>query len=583
MIFKSGFTKTIKHLGIFNLAMLFFVFYGIILRFIYLGKNDFIGDEVNTLEYLPGISRPYIGFIDFVNFLLLKNRGPGQYFVNYLNTSIFGFINEFQIRFPFFLISILSFVPLYLFALKIFKSKKIALVSVVLFSINGLFVVFGRLAQYQSFIIFLIPLSAMFYIEGIKTKRLMLLFLASLLFSFSALFHYDGLSAAIFFVALPLKIFFDKKIKIKFLAKSQVLFWGIFGLINLLFYIPFILNSYYSQKTSTYLSSRIFGGGFMPKTPYFELGLILELYLPIFFWFVMFFLSSFSFVVLQKHLNKIDLKIVVLKKHVVLITYLFFIFLFNSAFILSTLELKPRLSTLLIYFSSISICFILLLNKKVRSEIFALICWFLISFDIYFFFMKDPRTHIYVVLIPGFILTAFTIYKLITYKKQFIRVLAHSTFFIFLLLISYFDYLVFIQKDPEYLWEKKYFFGIELPNVLRTQKTSRKIFGFGSNNHFLSVASMFKSRCLTGDYFTNEKLSVSKFYLEKEPVSLYDTPENLVYFVYPSTWSRVEKPMLDSLIEYRILKVYYNNGKPVTYIYGRRDTYALANFSCIGN
>lgn len=96
-----------------------FILWGIFTRFWGIWYSEFQGDEINPLRYLDNIKGTTPHIWDFFNYILDQKRGPGQYVINYLNTSLFGFHGEFQIRLPFFVFSVLSILTVYLLTKKI--------------------------------------------------------------------------------------------------------------------------------------------------------------------------------------------------------------------------------------------------------------------------------------------------------------------------------------------------------------------------------------------------------------------------------------------------------------------------------
>ena len=66
--------------------------------------------------------------------------------------TLSGTINEWQARLPFSFAGILGIVALYLLGRRWFN-EQIALVAALLLAINGYFVGFGRIVQYQSFVL----------------------------------------------------------------------------------------------------------------------------------------------------------------------------------------------------------------------------------------------------------------------------------------------------------------------------------------------------------------------------------------------------------------------------------------------
>ena len=95
-----------------------FILIGVFFRFYALGVNYFGGDELSTIDYLVHYGKTTPSIQIFLHFLADQDRGPGQYLINFINIFIFGYINEFQLRFPYFIFSISSIYTLFLLQIK---------------------------------------------------------------------------------------------------------------------------------------------------------------------------------------------------------------------------------------------------------------------------------------------------------------------------------------------------------------------------------------------------------------------------------------------------------------------------------
>ena len=231
-----------------------------------LGYSIFQGDEVNTVDFLyemqPGINGLW-------EYLISQKRGPVQYMINIINVNLFGYINEEQIRFPYLVFSVIALFSLYKLTKRVFDPAT-ALIASTLMAINGLFIAFGRITQYQSVMYFLIPFGIMLFIRALNTKNNKTLLYSGLLMSFAFLTHYDTLSVAPFFIAgfvgsIIREVYTDERelnfgtllhrLKTNFaLVKSYflkaILFFTAFLLPAMFYYIPFSVSI-----THLYLSS----------------------------------------------------------------------------------------------------------------------------------------------------------------------------------------------------------------------------------------------------------------------------------------------------------------------------------------
>jgi len=121
----------------------------ITLRFAYLGYSNLQGDEIKALCY-PG---HFTSVIKFTAFLLMQRRGP----VEFIITCAVGLIDpsfssELILRLPFAFANLLGIACLFGLSWILFN-RQTAVYGGFLLAANGIFVAFGRIVQYQSFVI----------------------------------------------------------------------------------------------------------------------------------------------------------------------------------------------------------------------------------------------------------------------------------------------------------------------------------------------------------------------------------------------------------------------------------------------
>lgn len=122
---------------------------GILLRIAGLGYSNFQGDEISTLCTFSAFKTP----LQFLAYLLGQRKGPVQYLIT-CAFSIFDptFSSEFALRLPFALANFLALACFFLLVYRLFNLQ-IAVYSSFLLATNGIFIAFGRIVQYQSFVI----------------------------------------------------------------------------------------------------------------------------------------------------------------------------------------------------------------------------------------------------------------------------------------------------------------------------------------------------------------------------------------------------------------------------------------------
>ena len=176
------------------LLLIFTIIFTIYVRISNYGTNSLTGDELNTISYLSDASGKIPTFHNFIEFVLNQNRGPTQYVLNYINLQVFGYLGEYQLRLPYLFFALIAFASFYFLA-KLLKNDSYYVVFVLYFyGINGLFIVFARISQYQSLILFLIPLIMYLFLKGYVKNELKYLIISGFIFSTAILTHFDSLS-----------------------------------------------------------------------------------------------------------------------------------------------------------------------------------------------------------------------------------------------------------------------------------------------------------------------------------------------------------------------------------------------------
>ena len=562
------------------------VTFGIFVRAQGLGYSNFQGDEVNTVTFLYGMDQGVLAY------LLEQKRGPIQYLLNIINVGIFGYHDEFWIRVPYLLFGIFALGTVFFMNRRIFGNLT-AFFGLLLMSVNGLFIAFARITQYQSLMYFVIPIAIFIFIsafekEFISYKKLAI---AGLLTSFSLLVHYDTMSVMPFFisgfVAMAYRGNLGFKASIQKYYKAILLFFILVFVPALSYYIPFYNQSAFEDTTSGYLQGRLFGGSvdgglqgvlnlFMPGT---ALSLkLLRLYLPQEFIFLFFVLGFLGILVSG---------IIAFKKRIISILYLISVLVLFGFSWLSLYPIKPRASSLLVIFSAIAISALLVFNKRIDWKRAAIITWFLGAYSFYFFIMRDARTHVYVSMIPLFGIAGYGFVYLNNFYRSLNLVVRHlflvSTLMLFVF-VSGINYVAFANKNPEYPWWDKSFGTYELYKIDRVRhKKIEGVFGFNNNRGWDEVSELFQKGCLVGNFNSNEKNSITYFYTKFDQKKLdawelsFDS-DNIILVEGPHSWMYYKQDQIPS--DYVLVKTIYREDYPVSYIYGKNTLYPEGQMLC---
>jgi len=202
-----------------------------LLRLYNLGYSEYQDDEKKALISLKK------GYT-VREFLLSQRKGPMQFLVTeFAQKTGIDKKNELQMRIPFALMSVLAVPIFYLVLAQYVKSEIIRFAGTTLFLVNGFFVGFGRIVQYQNINILFSLLALLMFIYNAKRSRsnLALSLAGVIFFSISLLAHWD----AIFFV-LPISVL----------------------------YVQFLLNKAISSKTKVYTTISCFVLGCIILLPF---------------------------------------------------------------------------------------------------------------------------------------------------------------------------------------------------------------------------------------------------------------------------------------------------------------------------
>lgn len=574
-----------------SIAVLFIIFaiiaFSIFVRAQGLGYSGFQGDEVNPMTFLYGMKDGPLAY------LIEQKRAPMQYIINLINVGLFGYHNEEQIRVPFLIFGVLALVTIYNLAKKIFD-KNVAIFAALFMAVNGLFIAFSRITQYQSFMFFLIPIAVLLFIKAHEKHSLKLYFYSGLLMSIALLAHLDTLSVFPFFIVVflsdLLRGFSVKSFKENFplVFRSGLSFFIAFLIPAAIYYIPYFMHPAFSDGTSSYLEGRLLGGGLMPRT---QITLkLLKMYIPKFHLYSLFILGVIGLAFKAKDLDLIKLGKLSISKKIVQNLYLFGVFVFAFASEFSMYPIKPRLSTLMVLATSIFISGVLLISKKVDYKFAALATWFLGTYSFYFYIMRDPRTHVYVSILPLFILASYGFWKFYTVlKSNLLRSVSVITLLLSILYVCGVNWVVFVDKSPEYPWWDKDFLGNPIYRIKRVRHEKIEgVFGFNQYRAWDQVADLYKRGCLVGSYNSNEKDAITYFYLREHQAQggLWELQttnvDNLIVVPGPHSWVYTGLSGTD-LGGFYLLKTIYSEyypDEPISYIYGLKTLYPEGKLLC---
>jgi 4-amino-4-deoxy-L-arabinose transferase-like glycosyltransferase len=406
-----------------------------------------------------------------------------QLLVTLIVRIITGEYGEWQTRLPFSLASLVNVYIVYLFVRDIY-GKRAALWAGALTGSCGLLVAFGRIVQYQAFVMLAVSLTALFLQRWILKDEPRYLYFGLVSYAFGVLAHYDSIT---FLPALLLLLLLGFRSRehwtsshLQHLSLASALALFIAGS----FYVPFIFRPGFAS-VSEYLQGRVVGES--RRATFIRTYQLLDLYLP---------------------------------------------------------PLYEKIIGALIVVGSATV-----LRSKTRAFVLVVLTWFGAPFVFYMFLGGDPRSHIYMYVLPGMILAAIGIDAIASIPKS--RFVTHATQAIAWTTIIAFaaiTYYMLVDHTLEHPWEKKTILGYELPNLATSHVQG--VFGFPYRRGLEQVGELFESGSMIGNVGSNERYSTVEFYFKatrsSPPVTYFDdpgsTPPDYYFYVYRPFSLRRELP-----------------------------------------
>lgn len=236
-----------------------------ILRLPGLGYHDFHGDEARAVLRAAAVVQGY----DDV--LFLHKKGPAEIL---LPTAVFlvtGHVTEATSRLPFALAGLTALAAVYWLGKRLFAHMRGALGSIAgltaaaLLAVDGFFVGFSRIVQYQSLVILMSALAVLVMARLWQSPRapargllLVAFFLAGGLWA-----HYEAGLVALPLLILVVELWRRHPAQRRELSLAVIAAAAVGAVLLALFYLPFVTHSQF-QATATYLFDRRIGGDGLP-------------------------------------------------------------------------------------------------------------------------------------------------------------------------------------------------------------------------------------------------------------------------------------------------------------------------------
>ena len=513
----------------FNLFVLMAVSF--CLRIISLGYSDYQGDEIKAL-FILGEDQ------SISEFLLDQRKGPIQFLITFVLKLVDpAYSNEFLIRLPFAIAGILAVYFFYKFLSLIFD-KKIAFYASLFMSLNGFFIAFSRIVQYQSFVIMFMCMALYFGYKAAIAKNtdggsIKYIYISLIAWALSILSHYDGIFIAPMMFYIIFVWFKNPNIEKSAKLKHFILSGTIATALLATFYLPFAYSI--TESTQQYWQGRL-SGDVSAK------------------------ISS------SKYLFSVYHPIYVV--HLYTILFVFGTFLFVSSFIRNRFKkyvqkvnqekiFSPYISGLFLHFNT-------------KSKLWAVIAWFIVPLIFWEKIVYIPGTHIYTYLQPMFVILAFGVLLCEKLIELFIRIEYRKVlnlswiivFFGFLFIQSYF---VYVENIVEYPWEEEKFLLWTFPKPSPNYHLS--MFGFPYNRNWEGIRDYVKTKPEITAYSTNERQTISRYYVPLDKDT--DKAGFYIYAVNPQSFDNdiLNKKALYWSQQLEPVYTYSRNGETLVRIY----------------
>lgn len=454
---------------------------------------DYWGDEMNGILRALAVAqgRPETMFE--------HTKGPVELIVPAIAGLLGGGFGPLTVRLPFALAHITGISGFYLLVQRMFN-RNVSLLATLLLALNGLYISFSRMVQYQAVVFMMTTLSLLlvYHFYQIGTARYVVLGL--LLAAMGLLAHYDMLLVLpvigyLILLRLGWRWSTWKKY-IPALTGAGLLFLGV----TALFYIPFLWHPHLSQ-TSSYLN-RIIGPTSWPSNSFDELYIFTVLYNSRYYS-LLIVLAGGGFLLHQLAAQRA--KSFYQNRYSRLIA--------GGGFTVALLALASGWERGLPLIITLTLLALLLVsNQSVMLK--TVFLWTGVAFVGYVFFVDHPRTHLQIIF-PGWsILAALglsrgfsnlqTRWSWLKHKQPFSTTVAVGSLGLLLIFFGYYQSLLFVDTNREYIltypahknplfWEDPDFpFG------------SRRLYGAPHRLGWQMITQLFANQSLQGDWYSND-------------------------------------------------------------------------------
>ncbi|MBM3188926.1 MAG: glycosyltransferase family 39 protein, partial [Chloroflexi bacterium] len=466
-------------LGILALAAL--------LRLVHLAYAEFQGDEVAVLHKVAAAIQ---GREDV---LFLHKKGPAEILVPAVSYALTRRVGEGVARLPFALASLGGLGALYAVGRRMF-GECAGRWAALLIALNGFFVAFGCIVQYQSLVFLFGALAAWCAFRFVASRERWALWLCSLFLACGLLAHYDAAFAALPCAYLIARSLASERQEPGKAARSLAGPLALAAALLALFYLPFALHPYF-RVTQGYLQTR--GGA---GAPYQNLRRLLDLatvYNSVYY------LLPFAAAVGVGCLARLR------RAHGSW-------WLWIALALLAIGALWPAAWHPLgrdpsgVAFSLAALVVLVRADADVNWR--ATYLWCAVPFVALAFWFREPRTHIHAAFLGASLLLGWELDRLQGRLSRGAKQALLAGVGVLLAVSTLYLYVVFVGHTPEY---KRTYPDNKLPffwTPYGDEMPTQGLFGFPYRAGWKAVGLLYASGALQGDYWSNEETHIIGWY-----------------------------------------------------------------------
>jgi len=535
-------------------------------RFAALGYSEYQGDEIDVAtlarEILVGHSEA----------LFSHRKGPVEVIVAAAFALFHGQFDELALRLPFALASFLTVMATYMLGRRLF-GQRVALLAGALLAIEGIFLGFSRMMQYQGVVALMLTLTIYCFYRFLKEETSEkeeelapgYQLLGVLFFTFGLLTHYETVP-----IALPVLFLCGRKGFTFFRENKRPLLAsvGILAGMILAYYVPFVLSPYFGEIFSEYVGHRVSveRGPFNNLALYFSSSLV---YNSVYYLIFMFAGLSLACALRLKQAQE--------RLYGWLIPSLLFVLgLVISIGFPSLLSAGKANCSVLLF---LPLPLMLVFSRRIKATVKAIVLWFFSYFILYAFVFREPGLHYYCLSPAWALLAALGADDL--YRSLAARVtgagrksyqLGAIVFTVLLYtLFAFYTYIAFIEHDIEYILSfpqhRMALYWIPWDRLPRVG-----LFGFPHKSGWKTVGYLYSVGLLRGDHKNNEGPEIIRWYL-RETLPPNDQPRYL-FVAERSTRKKYQNSIPQELIdeEYNLVGKVLVDHQPRLFIYEDKDS-----------